>query len=236
MDSFVNLVCFVVKNSSLGNIQSPVSLVSDNMKRINLLLAALAAVFLMNHSSLSAATPASSGKTETAVLGGGCFWCIEAVFQRLPGVTKVVSGYTGGHVKNPTYKQICTGTTGHAEVARIEFDPAVLSYSKLLEVFFEAHDPTTMNAQGADHGTQYRSAIFYLNEAQQKAAEVAKKAAQAHYSDPIVTEITALPEFYAAEDYHQNYFNENSGQGYCSFVIKPKLKKLQEKGVISKDK
>lgn len=190
----------------------------------------------MSNNSLSAATPAGSGKTETAVLGGGCFWCIEAVFQRLPGVTKVVSGYTGGHVKNPTYKQVCTGTTGHAEVARIEFDPAVLSYAKLLEVFFEAHDPTTMNAQGADHGTQYRSAIFYLNEGQKKIAEEAKKAAQAHWSDPIVTEITALPEFYSAEDYHQNYFNENPTQNYCSFVIKPKVKKLQEKGVISKDK
>lgn len=206
------------------------------MKRIITLCAAVAAVFLMSNSSLSAATPASSGKNETAVLGGGCFWCIEAVFQRLPGVKKVESGYTGGHVKNPTYEQVCTGTTGHAEVARIEFDPAVLSYSKLLEVFFLAHDPTTMNAQGNDHGTQYRSAVFYLNEAQQKAAEAAKKAAQAHFDDPIVTEITALPEFYKAEGYHQNYYNENSGQGYCSYVIRPKVKKLQEKGVISKDK
>jgi peptide-methionine (S)-S-oxide reductase len=206
------------------------------MKHTFIFFAALAAVFLMNHSSLPAATPASSGKTETAVLGGGCFWCIEAVFQRLPGVTKVVSGYTGGHVKNPTYKQVCTGTTGHAEVARIEFDPTVLSYAKLLEVFFAAHDPTTMNAQGGDHGTQYRSAIFYLNENQKKIAGEAKKAAQAHWNDPIVTEITALPEFYAAEDYHQNYFNENPNQGYCSIVIKPKVKKLQEKGVISKEK
>ena len=206
------------------------------MKRTLTIIAAFAAVFLMSNTSLPAATTASSGTTETAVLGGGCFWCIEAVFQRLPGVKTVKSGYTGGHVKNPTYQQVCTGSTGHAEVARIEFDPAVLSYSKLLEVFFAAHDPTTMNSQGADHGTQYRSAIFYLNEGQKKAAETAKKTAQAHWDDPIVTEITALPEFYAAEDYHQNYFNENSGQGYCSFVIKPKLKKLQEKGVISKDK
>ena len=206
------------------------------MKRIIILFAAVAAVFLMSNSSLSAATPASSGKTETAVLGGGCFWCIEAVFQRLPGVKKVESGYAGGHVKNPTYHDVCAGTTGHAEVARIEFDPAVLSYSKLLEVFFMAHDPTTMNSQGADHGTQYRSVVFYLNEAQQKAAEAAKKSAQSHYDDPIVTEITALPEFYAAEDYHQNYFNENPNQGYCSFVIRPKVKKLQDKGVISKDK
>lgn len=179
--------------------------------------------------------PANSGSAETAVLGGGCFWCIEAVFQRLPGVTKVQSGYTGGHVKNPTYRQVCDGDTGHAEVARIEFDPAKLSYEKLLEVFFEAHDPTTLNAQGADHGTQYRSAIFYLSEDQKKKAEAAKKKAQAGWDDPIVTEITALPDYYAAEDYHQNYYNENPNQGYCSFVIRPKVKKLQEKGVISKD-
>ena len=205
------------------------------MKRIIPLFAAVAAVFLMSNPSLSAATPASSGKTETAVLGGGCFWCIEAVFQRLPGVKKVESGYAGGHVKNPTYEQVCTGETGHAEVARIEFDPALLSYAKLLEVFFLAHDPTTMNSQGNDHGTQYRSAVFYLNEEQHKVADAAKKAAQSHYDDPIVTEITALPEFYAAEGYHQNYYNANPHQGYCSFVIRPKVKKLQDKGVISKD-
>lgn len=190
----------------------------------------------MSNSPLPAATPASSGKNEIAVLGGGCFWCIEAVFQRLPGVKKVESGYTGGRVKNPTYEQICTGDTGHAEVARIEFDPAVLSYGKLLEVFFLAHDPTTMNAQGNDHGTQYRSAVFYLNEAQQKSAEEAKKAAQAHFDDPIVTEITLLKEFYKAEGYHQNYYNDNPNQGYCSYVIRPKVKKLQDKGVISKEK
>ena len=207
------------------------------MKRIITLLAAVAALFIMSNSSLSAATTAApSAKTETAVLGGGCFWCIEAVFQRLPGVTKVVSGYAGGHVKNPTYQEVSGGDTGHAEVAKIEFDPAVLSYEKLLEVFFEAHDPTTMNSQGADHGTQYRSAIFYLNEDQKKIAEQAKLAAKAHWDDPIVTEIAPLKEFYAAESYHQNYFNENSGQGYCRMVIRPKVKKLQDKGVISKDK
>lgn len=210
------------------------------MKRILILLAAIAAVFLMSnysHSETKTPTPpVNSGPTETAVLGGGCFWCIEAVFQRLPGVTKVVSGYTGGHVKNPTYREVCSGDTGHAEVARIEFDPTVLSYAKLLEVFFQAHNPTTMNSQGNDHGTQYRSAVFYLNEGQKKIAEQAKIDAKAHWGEPIVTEITALPEFYAAEDYHQNYFNENPGQGYCSFVIKPKVQKLQDKGVISKDK
>jgi peptide-methionine (S)-S-oxide reductase len=205
------------------------------MKRIIALIAAFAAIFIMSNKSYSTGAAAPSGPTETAVIGGGCFWCIEAVFQRLPGVKSVTSGYAGGHVKNPSYEEVCTGTTGHAEVARIEFDPAVLSYAKLLEVFFEAHDPTLLNQQGNDHGTQYRSAIFYLNEAQQKAAEAAKKAAQAHWDDPIVTEITPLKEFFAAENYHQNYYNENSGQGYCSFIIRPKVKKLQDKGVISKD-
>ncbi len=206
------------------------------MNRTFTLLAACAAIILMSTQSLSAATPAAPAvKTETAVLGGGCFWCIEAVFQRLPGVTKVVSGYTGGHVKNPTYKEVCGGDTGHAEVAKIEFDPAVLGYAKLLEVFFEAHDPTTMNSQGGDHGTQYRSAIFYLNEEQKKVAEQAKLDAKTNWASPIVTEITALPVFYPAEGYHQNYFNENSGQGYCRMVIRPKVKKLQDKGVISKD-
>ena len=206
-----------------------------NMKRLFPLLAAFAAIFIMSNKSYSAAPAALAGPTETAVLGGGCFWCIEAVFQRLPGVKSVTSGYAGGHVKNPTYEQVCTGSTGHAEVARIEFDPAVLTYEKLLEVFFDAHDPTTLNEQGNDHGTQYRSAVFYLNEGQQKAAAKAKLAAQAHWDDPIVTEITPLTEFYAAEGYHQNYYNENSHQGYCSFVIRPKVRKLQDKGVISKD-
>lgn len=203
------------------------------MKRTLNLLAVLAASFLM---SISTSAQTASAKTETAVLGGGCFWCIEAVFQRLPGVTKVESGYTGGHVKNPTYKQVCTGQTGHAEVARIEFDPTKLSYAKLLEVFFEAHDPTTLNRQGADEGTQYRSVIYYLNDEQKKQAEAAKVAAKSHWDDPIVTEISPLGDYYPAEDYHQNYYNENPNQGYCSFVIRPKVKKLQDKGVISKER
>ena len=206
------------------------------MKPTLTFIAACAAIFLMSNNSLPAATAASSGTNETAILGGGCFWCIEAVFQRLPGVKSVTSGYAGGHVKNPTYEEVCTGETGHAEVARIEFDPSVLSYGKLLEVFFEAHDPTTMNSQGNDHGTQYRSAIFYLNETQKKTAEQAKVAAKTNWDDPIVTEIAPLKEFYPAEDYHQNYFNEHTHQGYCQIVIKPKVKKLQDKGVISKDK
>ncbi len=176
--------------------------------------------------------PASS--TELATIGGGCFWCTEAVIERLPGVKKVVSGYAGGHMVNPTYEAVCTGQTGHAEVIQVEFDPAVISYDKILEVFFEAHDPTTMNRQGADEGTQYRSVIYYNSEEQHKAAGRAKIAAQAYWPDPIVTEITPLPKFYLAEKYHQDYFKNNPNAGYCTFVIKPKVKKLEQKGVIPK--
>ncbi|MBI2517293.1 MAG: peptide-methionine (S)-S-oxide reductase MsrA [Opitutae bacterium] len=211
------------------------------MKRFLPSLAALAALFLMTTTPSSAAGANAaganaSGQTETAILGGGCFWCIEAVYEHVPGVKSVVSGYAGGHVTNPTYEQVCTGTTGHAEVAKITFDPAVLSFEKLLEVFFDAHDPTTLNRQGADEGAQYRSVIFYQNEAQQRAAARAKITAQAQWDDPIVTEIVPLKEFYAAENYHQDYFKNHPNQGYCSFVIKPKVKKLQDKGVISKER
>jgi peptide-methionine (S)-S-oxide reductase len=199
------------------------------------LLAALAALLFMTTTS-SPAAGSGSGQTEIAVFGSGCFWCTEAVFERVPGVKRVVSGYTGGHVDHPTYKQICNGDTGHAEVTRIEFDPAVVSFAKLLEVFFVSHDPTTLNRQGADEGTQYRSAIFYTSEAQKAAALAGKKAAQALWDDPIVTEITPLGKFYEAEDYHQDYFKLNPNAGYCSFVIKPKVKKLQEKGVIGKER
>jgi peptide-methionine (S)-S-oxide reductase len=177
----------------------------------------------------------SASKTELATLGGGCFWCTEAVIERLPGVKKVTSGYSGGTVPNPSYEDVCTGETGHAEVIQVEFDPAVVSYEKLLEVFFEAHDPTTLNRQGADAGTQYRSVIFYHDEEQHKAAARAKIAAQALWPDPIVTEIAPLKKFYAAEGYHQDYFRRNPNQGYCSFVIRPKVKKLEEKGVIPKN-
>lgn len=177
--------------------------------------------------------PASS--TALATFGGGCFWCTEAVFELLPGVKKVVSGYAGGYLQNPTYQQVCTGETGHAEVIQVEYDPAVVSYEKLVEVFFEAHDPTTLNRQGADEGTQYRSVIFYHDEAQHQAAVKGKAAAQAHYDDAIVTEISPLTKFYAAEAYHQDYFRNHPNQGYCSFVIRPKVTKLQKKGVISKE-
>ena len=185
--------------------------------------------------TLQAADSKPASKTELATVGGGCFWCTEAVLERLAGVKKVTSGYAGGHVDNPTYEEVCTGETGHAEVIQVEFDPAVITYEKLLEVFFEAHDPTTLNRQGADAGTQYRSVIFYHNEEQHKAAGRAKIAAQALWPDPIVTEIAPLKKFYPAEGYHQDYFRKNPNQGYCTFVIKPKVKKLEAKGVIPKN-
>lgn len=165
---------------------------------------------------------------EKATFGAGCFWCVEAVFQRLTGVESVVSGYAGGHTKNPTYHDVCSGTTGHAEVAQITYDPAVIAFTDLLRVFFETHDPTQLNRQGNDVGTQYRSAIFYHNDEQKKLSEEFKKQLDASgtWPSPIVTEIVPLKEFYPAEDYHQNYFNDNPGQPYCSFVIRPKLDKF----------
>lgn len=171
-----------------------------------------------------------SGKYKVATLGEGCFWCTDAVFQKLNGVVKVESGYSGGFVPNPTYEDVCTGETGHAEVARIYFDPAVISFTELLEVFFRTHDPTTLNRQGADAGTQYRSVIFYHDEEQKKIAEDIKRKLDLEkiWPDPIVTEISPFEKFYKAEDYHQNYYNNNSNQPYCSFVITPKLEKFEK--------
>lgn len=169
-------------------------------------------------------------KTETATLGAGCFWCVEAVFQDLKGVYKVESGYTGGKVKNPTYREVCNGTTGHAEVARIYFNPDVISFEQLLEVFWTTHDPTTLNRQGNDVGTQYRSAIFYHSDEQRKVAEKSKAGyATKLWDDPIVTEIVPAETFYVAEDYHQNYYNENPNAGYCRVIINPKVRKAKEK-------
>ncbi len=167
-----------------------------------------------------------TSRLEKATFGAGCFWCVEAVFQRIDGVKSVVPGYAGGTKQNPSYKEVCAGTTGHAEVAQITFDPSKVSLEKLLEVFWHAHDPTTMNRQGADVGTQYRSVLFYHDEKQKAIAEKSKKQAQKDFDDPIVTEIQPLTKFYEAEDYHHNYYNENKLQPYCQFVIKPKLKKL----------
>lgn len=163
---------------------------------------------------------------EIALLGGGCFWCMEAVFQRLTGVEKVESGYCGGHIPHPTYEQVCTGETGHAEVIRITFDADKLSYSDLLEVFFTIHDPTTLNQQGADVGTQYRSVIFYTSEAQKDAAQKIISEMECVWDAPIVTELVAAPEFYPAEAKHDNYFNQHQEQGYCAFVIAPKIEKF----------
>src|SRR5580698_2596546 len=175
----------------------------------------------------------NTNKTEIADLGGGCFWCMEAVFERLPGVISVTSGFAGGTTENPTYEQVCTETTGHAEVTEIEFDPAKISYAKLLEVFWQAHDPTTLNRQGADEGTSYRSIILYRGEKQKLLAEKSKLEAQKDFRNPIVTEIVPLKKFYKAEDYHQQYYDNNSSQGYCQVVIAPKLHKLEKKNVIS---
>jgi len=171
----------------------------------------------------------STNKTEIATLGGGCFWCTEAVYQMVPGVKSVTSGYAGGTKPNPTYKEVCTGDTGHAEVVQIEYDPQVLSYDKLLETFWEVHDPTTLNRQGADAGTQYRSIILYSNAAQKEAAEKSKAEAQKQFHRPIVTEIVPLSVFYKAEDYHQDYYRQNSNQPYCHMVIRPKVEKFEKK-------
>jgi peptide-methionine (S)-S-oxide reductase len=175
-------------------------------------------------------TNQSNGK-EVATLGGGCFWCLEAVYDELEGVEDVVSGYTGGKVVNPNYQQVCTGSTGHAEVIQLTFDPALVSFKEILEVFFTIHDPTTLNRQGADVGTQYRSAIYYHSPEQKATAEqVIAEINAAHIWDaPIVTEVTAAETFYPAEDYHQEYFARNPGQGYCRVVIAPKVAKFRQK-------
>lgn len=165
---------------------------------------------------------------EKATFAGGCFWCTEAIFKRLKGVHFVESGYAGGTVENPSYDQVCSGTTGHAEAIQIEFNPTVIPYEKLLDIFWHAHDPTTLNQQGNDHGTQYRSAVFYHSEEQKKIAEASKTQLERDnvYKNPIVTEITEFKNFYPAEEYHNNYYDRNKTYPYCSFVIDPKIQKL----------
>jgi peptide-methionine (S)-S-oxide reductase len=167
---------------------------------------------------------------DTATFGAGCFWCVEAVFQQLNGVQSIKSGYSGGFVKNPSYKEVCQGTTGHAEVCQITYDKTKVSFDELLEVFWKTHDPTTLNRQGNDSGTQYRSAVFYHTEEQKKLAEKYKEEINKSgaYPNPIVTEITAFSNFYPAEDYHQNYYNQNSSEPYCRFVIQPKIEKFEK--------
>ena len=172
---------------------------------------------------------------EIATLGGGCFWCVEAVYQRVDGILNVKPGYAGGHVKNPTYKEICTGKTGHAEVAKIEYDTTIINFNQILNIFWQAHDPTTLNRQGNDVGTQYRSVIFYHNNQQKLKAEDSKKNAESsnYWVEPIVTEITELNNYTDAEDYHDNYYDNNPNQPYCLFVIRPKLNKLVKEGIIN---
>lgn len=168
---------------------------------------------------------------ETATIAGGCFWCTEAIFKRLKGVTSVLSGYAGGTIANPTYEEVSSGNTGHAETIQIKFDPSSISFEKILDIFWHTHNPTTLNQQGNDVGTQYRSVIFYHDEKQKEIAEKSKEALEKEgvYKDPIITEIIPFTNFYAAEDYHKNYFDRNSGVPYCNFVINPKIHKLLEK-------
>jgi peptide-methionine (S)-S-oxide reductase len=202
---------------------------SEDMRRSILRTAAMLAVALLTISMVQGETgkTVTTNKTEIITLGAGCFWCTEAVFQQIPGVITVKPGYMGGKTKNPTYEDICTGTTGHAEVAQLTFDPAKVSLEKILEIFWNAHDPTTLNRQGGDVGTQYRSAIFYENDAQREIAEKSKAAAGKEFSKPIVTEITKAPTFYVAESYHHDYYKRNKNKNpYCQVVIAPKLKKL----------
>lgn len=204
-----------------------------------IIVVALAGWFWSYSQGSSAAAPPIQTPTppnmSIATFGNGCFWCTEAIFQELKGVSKVESGYSGGHVKNPAYREVSNGTTGHAEVIQVTYDPAVITYAELLEVFWKTHDPTTLNRQGADVGTQYRSVVFYHDEEQKHLAEEYKQKLDAAgiWDNPIVTEISPLTNYYKAEDYHQNYYNLNSNQGYCRMVIVPKLEKFR---AVFKDK
>jgi peptide-methionine (S)-S-oxide reductase len=190
---------------------------------MNLILLIITTLFMNSFSE-------QNKNVEQATLGGGCFWCTEAIFLRLNGVEEVKSGYSGGKIKNPSYREVCTGRTGHAEVIQITFDPKIISFAEILEVFFATHDPTTLNRQGNDIGTQYRSVIFYHNEEQKKIAEKVLSLLEKDkvYDNPVVTEITPFSNFYLAEDYHNNYFEQNPAQPYCQFVIAPKVEKFQK--------
>jgi len=200
------------------------------MKSIMILSIMLFNLAAMGQKGNSQTMNATTAGLKQATFGGGCFWCTEAVFLDVKGVSKVQSGYAGGAVKNPSYKEVCTGLTGHAEVIQITYDPRVVSYEDLLEIFWNTHDPTTLNRRGADEGTQYRSVIFYHDEEQKNTAVAYKKQLEAShlYKDPIVTEISPLKNFYVAEDYHQNYFALNQNQPYCQYVIRPKVEKFKK--------
>lgn len=201
------------------------------MKNFTLMLLVLFFAFSVSAESNSVKPKINSGETmETAVLGGGCFWCVEAVYESVQGVEKAESGYAGGSLPNPTYDDVSAGVSGHAEVVKITFDPKVITYSEILKIFFHTHDPTTLNQQGADRGTQYRSVIYFNSDKQKKEAEdvVTKITEEKLWPNPVVTEIAALKDFYKAEDYHQNYYKNNKEQPYCSLVIGPKIQKLKK--------
>ena len=191
-------------------------------------LATLTTLFALM-SAFSAPADAAEAKTETAVVGGGCFWCVEGAYKIVPGILKITSGFAGGITENPTYKQVCEGDTNHAEVVQVEFDPAKITYKDVIDLFWDLHDPTTLNRQGHDVGTQYRSIILYANEEQKKLAEQSKLEAKSKFSDPIVTEIVPLKKFYSAEGYHQDYFANNPNQPYCQAVVGPKIAKFKKK-------
>ncbi len=191
------------------------------MKKIALLLITISISLLSNEGN------SMSKKLEKATLGGGCFWCLEAVYENVKGVEDVVSGYAGGHTDHPSYQDVCSGTTGHAEVVQITYDPDIVSYEDLLKIFWTVHDPTTPNRQGADVGTQYRSVIFYHNNDQKSIAEKSRAEVQRHFNAPIVTEIAPLTKFWPAEDYHQDYFRKNPYHGYCQAVVAPKVDKFR---------
>jgi peptide-methionine (S)-S-oxide reductase len=208
-------------------------------RKIKTFTAFIGAIFFMNACSQARSNNVmekekmeniSGADIDTATFGAGCFWCVEAVFQRMNGVLSVKSGYSGGTVKNPSYREVCTGSTGHAEVIQITYDKTKVSFDELLEVFWKTHDPTTLNRQGNDYGTQYRSVIFYHNDEQKKLAEKYKEEINKSgaYPNPIVTEISPFTAFYPAEDYHQNYYNENGSEPYCKFVIQPKVEKFEK--------
>ena len=198
------------------------------MKKIIYVLVVATILYTQN---FNAQSNKMSNKLEIATLANGCFWCTEAIFQRLEGVESLISGYTGGTIKNPAYREVTTGRTGHAEAIQIKFDPTIISFQEILDVFFSTHDPTTLNRQGYDRGTQYRSAIFYHSEEQKLISEkfIKELTAAEVFDDPIVTEVTKFDVFYDAEDYHQNYYNNNKTQGYCMAVINPKLEKFIKK-------
>jgi peptide-methionine (S)-S-oxide reductase len=210
----------VRRGSHRGSARAPVGAGTLTMKSIVLLIALGAIALPMTH--------AAQTKTESLVLGGGCFWCTEAAYELLPGVKSVVSGYSGGKELNPTYEQICAKVTGHAEVIKIEFDPAVVTLEKLLDFFWQVHNPTQVGGQGNDHGPQYRSIMLFADAAQTVAAEKSQAAAAKVFRDPITTEIVPLEKFWPAEEYHQDYFRRNPNAGYCSYVIAPKVKKLKQ--------